>query len=208
MLLSLHDGCWPQIVEREAKVEKLNRVTLLDDANRPRARKIAGLTPNQRQQGRRLSLYHNLHREQLQNVANVLEQVKVGNMNAKNLGKIISDLEMKSNFRAFGNLCGQECEMLSFHHDAEEQMMFPSLRQAGDLALAKVVARLAAEHEVVHSLILELEHCAQALIVAPTIESFTATQQSFQDLQKCVLSHFGYEETELEDAMSVIDTGI
>jgi hypothetical protein len=70
------------------------------------------------------------------------------------------------------------------------------------------VARLAAEHLVVHELIEELEQRAQVLIAAPTIENFEVVKSSFADLEKCVRSHFGYEETELEDALSVIDVGI
>lgn len=189
-------------------MEKLNRITLLDDRHRPKAQKVEGLSVAQRRKGRRLGLYHNLHREQLKNVGDVMAQVAAGTSDAKTLGTIISDLQMKTNFQAFGNLCGQECEMLSFHHDAEEQMMFPALNQAGDEALRKVVARLAAEHVVVHDLIMELEQCAQILIATPSSDNFVATQASFADLDRCVRSHFGYEETELEDALSVIDIGI
>jgi iron-sulfur cluster repair protein YtfE (RIC family) len=189
-------------------VENLNRVTLLDDNHRPKAKKIEGLTPAQRRQGRRLSLYHNMHRRQLQEVADVMAQVGLGMAENESLGRIISNLAMKSNFRNFGNMCGEECQMLSFHHDAEEQGMFPLLHQQGDEALRKVVARLMAEHKVVHALIEELQGRAQALIVDPSTENFAATKASFADLERCVQSHFGYEETELEDALSVIDIGI
>jgi iron-sulfur cluster repair protein YtfE (RIC family) len=187
---------------------KLNRVTLLDDSNRPKALKIEGLSAAQRRQGRRLKHYHNMHREQLQNVADVMAQVAAGTLDAMVLGNALASLEMKSNFKAFGNLCGQECEMLTFHHGAEDSMVFPTLHEAGDEALRKVVARLAAEHLVVHELIEELEQRAQVLIAAPTIENFEVVKSSFADLEKCVRSHFGYEETELEDALSVIDVGI
>ncbi len=189
-------------------MEKLTRITLLDDTHRPKAPKIDGLNLAQRRQGRRLSLYHNMHREQLQHVADMLVQVKQGIVEPAALGKIISNLDMKSHFRNFGNLCGQECQMLSFHHDAEEHMMFPTLHQAGEEGLRKVVARLVAEHKVVHELIEELEQCASAVVAEPTLKNFAAAQASFADLDRCVRSHFAYEETELEDALSVIDVGI
>jgi Hemerythrin HHE cation binding domain len=189
-------------------LEKLNRVTLLDDKHRPKAKEIEGLTPAQRRQGRRLSLYHNMHRRQLQEVADVMAQVAMGMAEAQSLSRIISDLSMRSNFRTFGNMCGEECQMLSFHHDAEEQGMFPLLQQQGDDPLRKVVERLIAEHKVVHELIEELDARAGALVADPMPTHFAATQSSFIDLEKCVKSHFGYEETELEDALSIIDIGI
>ena len=56
-------------------MEKLNRITLLDNSKRPKAPKIENLTPAQRRQGRRLSLYHNMHREQLREVENAMVQI-------------------------------------------------------------------------------------------------------------------------------------
>ena len=65
-----------------------------------------------------------------------------------------------------------------------------------------------AEHLVVHELIEELEQRAWACLQSPSPESFAAAKETFKTLDTCVRSHFGYEETELEDALSVIDVGI
>jgi iron-sulfur cluster repair protein YtfE (RIC family) len=182
-------------------MEKLNRITLLDNTKRPKAPKIENLTSAQRRQGRRLSLFHNYHREQLRDVESAMVQID-DSLLAK-----ISELDMRHNFKVFGNLCGQECQMLSGHHGIEDQAVFPVLHEAGDAGLKKVVERLMAEHLVVHELIEELETRAIAAIQNPTPEAYAQLKSSFADLSTCVLSHFGYEEKELEDVLGVIDVG-
>ncbi len=184
-------------------MEKLNRITLLDDTNRPKAPKIDGLSPQQRARGRRLGLYHNLHRAQLDEV-----RAAMAGMDAEAVHNKIAALQMTSNFRLFGNLCGEECQMLTFHHSAEDAQMFPVLQQRGDNGLRKVVERLQAEHLVVHELIEELGTAAATLVDAPTAENFAQTKAAFAVLETCVRSHFGYEETELAEALGVIDVGI
>ena len=181
-------------------MEKLNR--LLDDSKRPKAPKIENLTPDQRRQGRRLSLFHNLHRKQLREVERAMVQID------DTLLVKISQLDMRHNFKVFGNMCGQECQMLSGHHAIEDQAVFPVLHETGSAGLKKVVERLMAEHLVVHELIEALEALAITAIQNPTPENHTKLKQSFTELNTCVQSHFGYEETELEDALGVTDVGI
>jgi iron-sulfur cluster repair protein YtfE (RIC family) len=183
-------------------MEKLTRVTLLDNTQRPKAPKIENLSAAQRRQGRRLSLYHNHHRQQLREVESAMVQIDDALL-AK-----INALDMRHNFKVFGNMCGQECQMLSGHHGIEDQAVFPVLHEAGDTGLKKVVERLMAEHLVVHELIEELETFAHETISAPTPENFKKLKNTFTTLNTCVQSHFGYEETELEDALGVINVGI
>ena len=184
-------------------MEKLNRVTLLHDTHRPKAPKIEGLSASQRARGRRLGWYHDLHRAQLGEVRGALER-----LDAEGLRDKLAALQISANYRRFGNLCGQECQMLTGHHGIEDAHVFPLLYHAGSEGLRKVVERLMAEHLVVHELIEELEAAAQALVDAPTTENFAKAKAAFSDLEKCVRSHFGYEEKELEDALGVIDVGI
>lgn len=184
-------------------MEKLNRVTLLDDSKRPKAPKIEGLNPFQRARGRRLKLFHDHHRAQLAEVARALET-----LDAVSLSEQVNKLDMSANYRMFGNLCGQECQMLSGHHGIEDAYMFPLLHEEGSDGVKKVVERLMTEHLVVHELIEELEAKAWATLQNPNAETFAAAKETFLALNTCVRSHFGYEETELEDALSVIDVGI
>ncbi len=184
-------------------MEKLNRVTLLDDSKRPKAPRIESLNAFQRARGRRLKWFHDHHRAQLAEVARALEA-----LDAAALSEQVNKLDMSANYRMFGNLCGQECQMLTGHHTIEDQHMFPLLHEEGSDGVKKVVERLMAEHLVVHELIEELEQRAWAYLQNPSAEAFEAAKKTFRDLDTCVRSHFGYEETELEDALSVIDVGI
>ena len=115
---------------------------------------------------------------------------------------------MRHNFKVFGNMCGAECQMLSGHHGIEDQAVFPILHAAGNAGLKKVVERLMAEHLVVHELIEELEGLAHQAIQSPTNKNYTKLKSTFTELNTCVQSHFGYEETELEYALGLIDVGI
>jgi iron-sulfur cluster repair protein YtfE (RIC family) len=186
----------------------LNRITLLDDTTRPKAPKIEGITPSQRRQGKILSLYHNMHREQLRQVQRVMEGIEAGTVSAAALGSALSDLQMAANFRLFGNLCGQECQMLTFHHSAEDAFLFPHMRESGGEGLQKVIDRLAAEHEIIHHYIAELETGAVAAIQKSDAEAFEKLKETFKTLNRLVQSHFGYEETELEDALGVYGMGM
>lgn len=187
----------------EIQVEKLNRITLLDDSNRPKAPKIEGLNAFQRSRGQRLRWFHDHHRAQLAEVSSALET-----LDAVALSEQVSKLDMSANYRMFGNLCGQECQMLTGHHTIEDIHMFPQLHDEGSNGVKKVVERLMAEHLVVHELIEELEQRAWACLQNPSAETFAEAKKTFLNLNTCVRSHFGYEETELEDALSMIDVGI
>jgi len=113
----------------------------------------------------------------------------------------VLSLDMAENFRAFGSLCGRECQMLKFHHDIESADMFPRIEAAGGGVFREVVAKLMAEHEVVHELIVRLGRAANTLAEDPREENFVQAAVIFRKLEEVVRSHFGYEETELAEAI-------
>jgi iron-sulfur cluster repair protein YtfE (RIC family) len=173
----------------------------IDEARRPRAPRIEGATPAHRARGRRLALIHRMHLEDLDLVGRLLGQVERGEAEAARLAETVRALEMTRNYRAFGTLCGRECQTLSFHHTAEDRQIFPQLAAAGSPGLRAVVAQLQAEHEVVHALIERLEAAADALVATPDATGFAEARAVFRALERVVRSHFGYEETELEEAL-------
>jgi iron-sulfur cluster repair protein YtfE (RIC family) len=179
----------------------MSSVTLLDDTTRPKAPKIEGITPDQRRMGKRLAIFHRMHLQQLQEVADALQRVEEGEEALARLSGAISEMQMATNYRHFGNLCGQECQILTFHHTAEDQYIFPRLHQSASDGLKKVIARLREEHLVIHQALKELEARAQAAMQKPGAETFAALRGTFLRLDKLVQSHFGYEETELEEAL-------
>ncbi|MEQ9813119.1 MAG: hemerythrin domain-containing protein [Azospirillaceae bacterium] len=175
-------------------------VKLLDDATRPKARKIEGVSEAQRRHGQRLALFHAAHLRELAHIRHMLDLVAEGRARAADLGAAVSNLQMLENYRRFGALCGQGCMMLTFHHTIEDQHIFPLLEHAAPEVRA-VVERLRAEHEVIHALLEDLERAARAAIAAPGPESFDRLREVYDTLEPVVASHFGYEQAELEEAL-------
>lgn len=108
---------------------------------------------------------------------------------------------MGQNLRAFGSLCGQECRVLTMHHDIEGADMFPRIETAGGGIFAAIVAKLRSEHEVVHELLQRLDRATDTLIADPTEAHFNDAAAIFRKLEQVIRSHFGYEETELAEAI-------
>lgn len=175
---------------------------------RPKMPRIERATDADRRQGRKLAAIHRAHLMDLSRVDRLLEAVKSGHAEPKALSDMVLSLDMAENFRAFGTLCGQECRVLTFHHDAEEHGMFPALEASGMPQLQAVVARLRAEHEVVHELLERLQRAAMTLMFEPGETEFQAAADIFEKLTEVVKSHFGYEESELEEAIGVYLKGI
>lgn len=175
-------------------------ITFLDDSTRPEAPRIAGTTAGERAYGRRLAQFHAYHLAELREVRRVLDALLAGEAEAGDLEERVSSLAMTTNLRRFGNLCGAECEMLTVHHTIEDQSLFPALRRA-DRALHPVLDRLAAEHEVVHALINQLEDAATTLVTAPDASVLETIKPIYEALERVVVSHFGYEERSLEEAL-------
>jgi len=175
-------------------------INLLDDSTRPKAPKIEGLSDQQRRHGQRLALIHAMYLRQLSQIRRVMEQVEASKTETEDLTAAISSMPMAENYRAFGNLCGQQCQLLTFHHTAEDQLVFPALMQ-GSEGLQKVVERLAAEHEIIHQLLDRLEAASAAIATEPSTDRFAQLKDVFDRLDRVVRSHFGYEEVELEEAI-------
>lgn len=175
-------------------------IKLLDDSTRPKAPKIDGITDQQRRHGRRLAHIHAMHLQQMSEVRRVMEETEAGERGSQELREAVISMQMAANYRLFGNLCGQECAMLNFHHTAEDRFIFPALMQ-GSEGLRNVVERLSAEHRIIHQMLEQLEAAAIAMVSDPGEENFAKVKEIFEILEKTVQSHFGYEEHELQEAI-------
>ncbi len=180
--------------------KKLDEISL-DEAARPMAPAIPGASPHHRKMGGQLAAIHAGYLHEIARVAAVLERIEAGEAPPEHLQSIVLSLKMGENYRAFGSLCGQQCAILKMHHDIEQAAMFPSIEVAGDGAFAQIVAKLRAEHEVVHELLVRLERAAMTLVYDQTDENFEAAAAVFRKLEGVLRSHFGYEETELAEAI-------
>ena len=175
----------------------------LDEAARPHVPPYANVTEQQKQAGRHLVAIHRMHLHEISKARMVLRHIRDGALDPTALITALQDMDMSQNYRLFGNICGQECRMLQFHQDAEEQHMFPALEANGTEDIRCIVAKLREEHLVVHLLLDRLQEAAQALISVPTEGAFSTTTEVFDKLKAVVRSHFGYEETGLKDALGV-----
>ncbi len=173
----------------------------LDEAARPKAPPVPEAMDGHRRQGRQLAAIHRHYLMEIAQIGAVLARIEAGGTPPENLKRIVLSLDMAENFRAFGSLCGRECQILKFHHDIESADMFPRIEAAGGGKFREVVAKLKAEHEVVHELIIRLSEAADALAKDPKDANFVQAAMTFRKLGEVVRSHFGYEETELAEAI-------
>ncbi|MEX0860941.1 MAG: hypothetical protein WD017_08435, partial [Cucumibacter sp.] len=74
-------------------------------------------------------------------------------------------------------------------------------------ALRLVVERLLAQHEIVHELLLRLVAALQALARQPGPDSLAAVNEVYGALERVLLSHFFYEETQIGDAVGYYGIG-
>lgn len=180
-------------------------MTDLNEAARPKARKLHGVTPAQRAKGRHLAAIHRLHLRDMAQLKALIDQIEHDRAVASTLADTLDTMVMADNLRRFGALCGRECNHLFFHHGAEEQQLFPAVETRAGAAFAPLIAKLRAEHEVIHALIEALRDGAQALIASPDDATYTALRDTFTRLHAGLKSHFHYEETELEEALGTFD---
>ena len=176
-------------------------ITLLDDRTRPKAPALDGATDEHKQPGRHLKAIHRHHLQQMRQVRQVLDLISEGAAKPEALREAFDGLDLQQSMRLFGNLCGQECEMLTAHHDIESHYLFPPLHQRGNDGIRKVVERLVEEHKIIHHYLEELETRIQALLKSLDGVGFAAAKETYLTLERIVKSHFRYEETELETAI-------
>ncbi len=175
----------------------------VETGTRPKGPKFDGITPAQRENGRHLAAIHRHYLTEIAQVQRVLRRIEAGDAPPEDLQDILLAADMTQNLRAFGTICGRECQVLTMHHNIEEAMMFPQLASQGNDQLRAVVDRLRQEHKVVHELLERLASAASALTSDPKPDTFALAAAIFQKLEATIRSHFRYEETELEDALSL-----
>lgn len=178
----------------------LDDIDFLDDATRPKAPKLEGLRPEQREAGEHLRMIHDHLRDNMAVLRQLIERAGAGEVSAAEVAEETNSMAMLTNFRRFGNLCGQYCRFVDTHHSIEDQAIFPALGAKGE-AFRKVTERLRAEHRVVHALLVRLVGALNALAAAPGPENFATARELYEALERVLLSHLGYEEEEIGDAL-------
>lgn len=182
-------------------------IQFLDDATRPRAPKLENLTPQQRAPGRHLKMIHDHLRQNTQVLRRMIDQVMAGEKSPAEIEAEAEALTMVSNYRQFGNLCGQHCHIVHTHHSIEDAHIFPALSEKGE-AWKRVTDRLLQEHEVVHKLLIRLVEALHILARDPNAETFATAREITDALERVLLSHLGYEEEEIGDALGYFQIGV
>ena len=178
----------------------IDDIDFLDDATRPRAPKLTGVTPAQRAAGLHLIEIHDHLRGNMKMLRGLIEKASAGAVTGAEVAAQTADLAMVANFRRFGTLCGHHCQFVHGHHSIEDAHLFPGLAAKSE-AYRRVTDRLMAEHVVVHELLLRLIYQLQVLAEAPSRAAFDDTVTIYDALERVLLSHLGYEEEEIGDAI-------
>lgn len=175
-------------------------IAFLDDATRPIAPRLTGLTPAQKEPGEHLKLIHDHLRGNMKTLRALIERASAGGVSKAEVESATAGLDMIANYRRFGNLCGQHCSIVEQHHSIEDYAVFPPLGARGE-AWKKVTDRLAAEHVIVHALLERLMDAIVALSATPNRETFETARELYETLERVLLSHLGYEEDGIGDAI-------
>jgi hypothetical protein len=178
----------------------IDDIQFLDDATRPRAPKLKGLTAEQREAGLHLKEIHDHLRGNMKFLRELIERASSGALTSADVVAKTADLAMIANFRRWGSLCGQHCQFVHGHHSIEDAALFPELA-AKSAAWKKVTDRLQAEHVIVHELLMRLVDALHALASDPGRDNFDAAVTIYDALERVLLSHLGYEEDEIGDAI-------
>lgn len=178
----------------------LDDIEFLDDATRPPIQPLSGITPEQKLPGQHLRMIHDHLRENMEVLGGLIERASKGTVTAAEVRDEAADLTMVKNYRAFGNLCGQHCQFVEAHHSIEDYAVFPKLARQGE-AFRRIADRLRAEHVVVHGLLERLMDALVLLTEEPTPDNFTSARTIYEALARVLLSHLGYEEEAMGDAL-------
>lgn len=182
----------------------LLNIQFLDDATRPPVQKLEGLTEAQREPGNHLRMVHDHLRRNMETLGKLIERASTGSVSSAEIASETSELAMVANYRRFGNLCGQHCQIVNTHHSIEDYAIFPELARQGE-AFARIAGRLRAEHVVVHELLERLVDALNALAADPTPARFEDTKTVYHALERVLLSHLNYEEDAMGDALGYFD---
>lgn len=175
-------------------------IGFLDDTTRPTVPRLEGLTPAQKQAGEHLKEVHDHLRENMRSIRAIMVRAAEGHATPDEVVAETKALTMVANFRRFGTLCGQHCQIVNTHHSLEDAYVFPALAAQSD-GYRRVTDRLQAEHHVVHALLLEQIKALERLAASPGEDSFAEAREVYEALERVLLSHLGYEEDQIGEAI-------
>lgn len=144
---------------------------------------------------------HDGLRAELEQVRDVVSQVRTGHLSVGQARSVINTMTMRQNNWTLGAFCESYCRIVTGHHTLEDRSIFPHLRHS-EPDLAPVLDRLKEEHEVIHEVLDALDRALVGLVDvegygAKGREALDRLQTQIDLLTDTLLSHLAYEEREL-----------
>jgi hypothetical protein len=149
--------------------------------------------------GRHLAQVHDHLRGELDQIRELLRQVKQGAASVSRAREAINEMTMRQNNWTLGAYCASYCAIVTGHHGLEDTAVFPHLRSR-DPKLAPVVDRLEAEHVIIHDVLADLDRVLVNLVTSPG--DFGELETAIDTLADTLGSHLDYEEREITEPLS------
>lgn len=181
---------------------RLSSTRVWDEAARPRrpARPAgAGYTRTGRATSRHLIQIHDMLRSELASLRDLIAQVRDGLLSAGEARSQLNEMTMRQNNWTMGSYCQNYCRVVTYHHFAEDAMVFPHLRSR-ESGLGPVLDRLREEHGIIHEVLESVDRALVAFIAQP--EDLAELQEAVDLLTDTLLSHLAYEESQLLEPLA------
>jgi hypothetical protein len=149
--------------------------------------------------GRHLTEVHDHLRQELDQIRDLLEQVKQGSMSAGAARAALNKMTLRQNNWTLGAYCAAYCSMITAHHGLEDRAIFPHLREA-DPGLVPVIDRLEHEHVIIHEVVEGVDKALVELVARP--DDFSELQAAIDALTESLRSHLAYEEQQITEPLS------
>ncbi|MDR0344531.1 MAG: LLM class flavin-dependent oxidoreductase [Nocardiopsaceae bacterium] len=184
------------------KGERLSGTRPWDESTRPAAPEPppgTEYTPLGRAIGSHLIEIHDHLRSELEQIRDLIAQVREGTTDAAGARSAINELTVRQNDWTLGAYCASYCRIVTGHHTLEDEAIFPHLR-AREPGLEPVLGRLADEHKIIHHVLDDLDRALVELLRHPG--DFSGLQQAADLLTDTMLSHLSYEEAQLIEPLA------
>ena len=172
-----------------------------DESTRPSA--PAPATHQYTERGRAVSRHlvdvHDQLRGELQQVRDLVDQVRKGATDIGAARSAINEMTMRQNNWTVGAYCESYCRVVTQHHTLEDQGIFRHLRNTDD-SLVPVLDRLQEEHHVIHDVLDGVDRALVDTVSHPG--DYTKLTEAVDLLTDTLLSHFAYEERELLEPLA------
>jgi alkanesulfonate monooxygenase SsuD/methylene tetrahydromethanopterin reductase-like flavin-dependent oxidoreductase (luciferase family) len=149
--------------------------------------------------GRHLIDVHDALRSELNELRQILAQVRDGATSAGDARSALNEMALRQNDWTLGAFCSRYCGALTQHHGLEDEAIFPHLAQS-DPTLEPVIERLVDEHLVIHDAIQEVDRALVGHINSP--DDYEPIQAAIDFLTDALLSHLSYEEHEIVEPLA------